>query len=172
MNKPARTRFHGLSNLQELPKQREKYQSKKKMKIKVQYPSKSLGSLRLRRVASPTTLTFLHNTMPRRRPVLGQISGNIQKRKELDQFTRGQIVGAAKCGLALRAISRQLSIPYTTIQRTVSQEQLRNNGTSLPRSGRPKKSSKQDERLLLRVVRRFPKYTYQQLLAFTGLKIS
>jgi hypothetical protein len=98
--------------------------------------------------------------MPRRRPVLGQISSNIQKRKEVDQFTHGQIVGEAKCGLALRTISRQLSIPYTTIQRTVSQEQLRNNSTSLLRSGRPKKSSKQNERLLLRVVRRFPKYTY------------
>jgi transposase len=108
---------------------------------------------------------------PKRRP-LGEISRNVQKRKELDPFTRGQIIGASKCGISTSAIGKRLSIPRTTVRDTLSLNQLRNNGESLPRAGRPRLTSKQDERLLLRIVRRFPKYTYQQLKAFSRLKIS
>jgi transposase len=110
--------------------------------------------------------------MPQPRRVLGEISGNIRKRKDLNPYERGQIIGASLCGLSVRAISKHLSIPRSTIQSTLSLDRSRNNGASQPRAGRPKLTSAQDERLLLRIVRRFPKYTYKQLLAFTGLKIS
>jgi transposase len=110
--------------------------------------------------------------MPTQRRPLGEISRNISKRKELSPYIRAQIIGASKCGVNPTQISKQLSIPRSTVQSTLDRDELRNNHTSLPRSGRPRLSSKQDERLLLRVVRQFPKYTYKQLRAFTGLKIS
>ena len=138
----------------------------------VQYPVISVWQARLRRDASKTTFALLHDIMPTSRRPLGEISGNVPKRKELSLIARAQIIGAAKCGVSQSAISRQLSIPRSTVQYTLAKDQLRNNHKSLPRAGRPRLSSIHTERLLLRTVRRFPKYTYKQLRAFSGLQIS
>jgi transposase len=108
-------------------------------------------------------------TKPRR--PLGEISGNIPKRRELTPYERGQIISAAKCGVKPGAISTELSLSRRTVRTTISSEPLRKNSASQPRSGRPRTYSEHDERLFLRVVRQFPKYTYAQLRAFTGLKL-
>ena len=103
---------------------------------------------------------------------LGEISGNIPKRRELTLYERGQIIGVAKCSVKQKTISTQLLVLRHTVRTTISRESLRKNGASQPRLGRPQTYSKHDERLLLQVVRQFPKYTYTQLRAFTGLKLS
>jgi len=111
------------------------------------------------------------NIMAQPRRPLGEISGNIPKRRELTPYERGQIIGAAKCGVKPSAICIELSLSRCTVRTTINSKPLRKNGESQPRSGRPRTYSERDERLLLRVVRQFPKCTYAQLRAFTGLKL-
>jgi hypothetical protein len=61
-------------------------------------------------------------------------------------------------------IQRFYHHPYSTVLDTISNNQLRNNGHSLPRSGPPKCYSDAEERLVLRHVRKFPKDTYAQVI--------
>jgi hypothetical protein len=137
----------------------------------IQYPVISLRhSRKTRRVPNPT-FDQQFNIMPQPRRPLGEISGNIPKRRELTLYERGQIIGAAKCSVKPSAICTELSLSRRTVQTTIDSEPLRKNGASQPQSGRPRTYSERDERLLLRVVRQFPKYTYAQLRAFTGLKL-
>ena len=109
--------------------------------------------------------------MAKLRHPLREISGNIPKRRELTPYERGQVIGAAKCGVKPNAISTELSLSRWTVRTTLSREPLRKDGASQPQSGRPRTYSERDERLLLRVVHQFPKFTYAQLRAFTGLKL-
>ena len=98
--------------------------------------------------------------MAKPRCPLGEISGNIPKRKELTPYERGQIISAAKCGVKRKTISSQLSVPRRTVRTTLSRESLRKNGELQPRSGRLQIYSERDKRLVLQVVRQFPKFTY------------
>ena len=110
--------------------------------------------------------------MPPNRKVLGPISGNIQKRRELTPYERGKIAAAAELGLRGAEIKAAYNHPESTIRKTISLDLLRNQGTSLPRSGRPKKYTAHDERVLLRHVRLNPKDTYAQVRTACGLRIS
>jgi hypothetical protein len=55
---------------------------------------------------------------------LGEISGNIQKRRELTPYEQGQIIGAAKCSIKPSAISTKLSLSRCTVRTTLSREPL------------------------------------------------
>ena len=117
------------------------------------------------------TPSTIYNIMPKQCIPLGEISGNVKRRRELTPYERAQIIGAAKCGVNPSTISARLLHSRRTVRSTLSLESLRSNGKSQPRSGRPKKYSKYDERLLVCIVHQFPKFTYTQLRAFTGLKL-
>ena len=90
----------------------------------------------------------------------------------MTSYERGQIIGAAKCSVKRKTISSQLSVLRRTVRTTLFKESLRKNGELQPRSGRLQIYSERDKRLILQVVRQFPKFTYQQVCAFTGLKLS
>jgi len=105
-------------------------------------------------------------TTPRR--VLGPISGNIQKRKELSPYVRGKIIGARLASATPTQMSQQLNLHDSTIRTTIKRDPLRNNGESQPRPGQPKTYTDRDVRNLVRHVRINPKDTYAQVRRALG----
>jgi hypothetical protein len=77
---------------------------------------------------------------------------------------RGQIKGQANRGASHALIAKDLKVLKSTIQYTLQQDELRNNGQSLPRKPRGKSYTDSEERLLLRHVRLNPKDTYKQVI--------
>jgi transposase len=110
--------------------------------------------------------------MPPQRRVLGSISPNIISRRQLTQYERGQIIGAHQAGLTDTQIAKQFNTPRSTIQDTIKYASNRPTGVVKIRSGRPKITTKRDERFLLRYIRKYPKATYKQLRRDTGLNYS
>jgi len=104
--------------------------------------------------------------------LLGLISPNPIRKKQLSLYTRGQIIGAFDFGGKIASIAKQYSIPDSTVRNTIKNTQNQPHSTSLPKSGRPIKSSIQDERSILRFVRSNPKTKYSAIKSECGLKIS
>jgi hypothetical protein len=67
-------------------------------------------------------------------------------------------------GVKKAVIQRFYHHPYSTVSDTINKEALRDDGHSLPRTGRPKAYSPAEERLVLRHVRKFPKDTYAEVI--------
>ena len=109
--------------------------------------------------------------MSRRRSPLAPISGNQRRGPDLSPYLRGKIVTLKECGVTTSAIAKRLSLPRSTIQSTLDLDELRNNGESQPRIGRPLSYTPSDERRILRIVRAHPKLTYRELLSQLGLEI-
>ena len=98
------------------------------------------------------------------RTVLGPITSNIIKRKELTLYQRGIISGLSLAGLTPSQIqclpgyeNLHRQTIYTILKRTPKRPP---SGESLPRKGRPSKINEQDSRRILREVRTFPKHVY------------
>jgi hypothetical protein len=108
--------------------------------------------------------------MPQRSP-LTPISGNQCRGKELSPYLRGRIVEAYTCGATPSALATRFSLPRSTIQSTLDLSELRNDGESQSRIGRPKSCTPNDERRILRIVRAEPKLSYRELLSQLGLEI-
>jgi Transposase len=100
--------------------------------------------------------------MAQRRP-LGEISGNKPIGHELTVNDRAQIVGAIKCGARSCEVRNTLQFTRQTISTTVQRESVRQDNQSLPRSGRPKKTTDRDVRTIVRYVQINPKHTYRQI---------
>jgi Transposase/DDE superfamily endonuclease len=107
--------------------------------------------------------------MPPQRTPLGSISGNRPKGSEISPYMRGQIKGQADCGASHSSIAKDLKVLKSTVQYTLRQDELRNNGQSLPRKPRGKSYTDSEERLLLRHVRLNPKDTYKQVITACNL---
>jgi hypothetical protein len=99
--------------------------------------------------------------MPPQRTVLGSISGNRQKGQEISPYMRGQVQGQAFKGAKPAEIAADLNLTRSTVNYTLQQDELRNNGESLPRKPRGKSYTDAEERLLIRHVRLNLKDTYQ-----------
>ena len=102
---------------------------------------------------------------------LASISGNLRRGLELSPYERGEIKGLNRGGFKVPEIARLKNIPISTVRSTLSLDELRTNGESQPRSGRPKAYTPSDERLILRIARAYPKLTYRELLSQCGLEI-
>ncbi|CAJ0902364.1 1941_t:CDS:2, partial [Entrophospora sp. SA101] len=76
------------------------------------------------------------------------------KRKELNEETRGQIVGIFRAGISEREISKVLGMPKSTSHATTS---------SAPRSGRPKLIDEEKERIINRIVNKKPCSTLAEI---------
>ena len=72
------------------------------------------------------------------RTLLGSISSNSRRKKELTPYMRGKIVGKASEGAKTTTIARKLKIPRKTIEYTLRQDELRDDGKSLLRKPRGK----------------------------------
>ena len=114
-------------------------------------------------------------TMPKRSP-LTPISANKTPRRELSTFTKGQISGLARSGLARAGlipteIHHQLNVPRTTIQRFLQREQTVPSGENRSRCDRPPVVTPRAVRSVLRYVRINPKTSWNQVKTALGLKI-
>ena len=103
---------------------------------------------------------------------LSGISANIQRRRELSPYERGIIVGVSKTTDSATVIAQLTKVPRTTIQSTLLIDSEHDEGTTKPRSGRPKIYDERDERLILRYVRKNPKDTYADILEAISIDIS
>jgi len=142
--------------------------------LRVQYPTISLSQSAFYAIFLDATLQHSYmqfTTMAPKRKPLGEISGNIPRRKELTPIQRAEIIGASKCSVKPAQIAKDLSVPRTTIYTTIGRALQRNNYTTCTQTSRTREYTRYHERILLRVVRQFPKYTYKQLRAFSGLKM-
>ena len=89
-----------------------------------------------------------------------------RRRKELTPDIRARICELNSIGWKLTWIHKRYPhIPYTIIQSTIKQENTRKNQQTLPRSGRPKKISAEEQQHLLDLVEQ------DQLKYYKGGKI-
>ena len=120
------------------------------------------------RPSIPTLLIIDHEMPPLRTP-LGCISGNRFKGCEISPYLRGKIAGKASLGLTAYKIAKDLKLVTGTVRYTILQDELRDEGHSLPRKPRNLSYTEHDERVLLRHVRLNPKDTYKQVIIACGL---
>ena len=118
-----------------------------------------------------TLFTTVANMATPRRP-LGLISSNIEGRKELSPYQRGQVISAKTFGHTPAEIAHVLNLPDSTVRTTIIRESLRHDGKSKKGRGRRKSYTPRDERKLLRHIRLHPKDTYIAVKQATGLEIS
>jgi transposase len=85
------------------------------------------------------------------------------KRQELTDFERGEIVGLFKGGFAYRKISEILGHPTSTIGDIIKKYNDKGLTTTMPRSGRPAKTSERDNRHLIKVVKESRKSTLKEI---------
>ena len=89
------------------------------------------------------------------------------KTKELQEFDRGQIVGAHKFGHSVREIAAQLNIPKSTVQDVISAYQ-RGQCTPGKSPGRPRKTTPRSDRIIVRAARRSPENRRLTLSSLTS----
>ena len=97
-----------------------------------------------------------------RQRIAGNPRGPLQ---ELNASERNQILGARDTGLSYGKLATRFNLPRSTIQYTIEHRHDRPGGESQPRSGRPRKLSPGDKRLLKLAFQRDPHITYARLIA-------
>jgi hypothetical protein len=102
--------------------------------------------------------------MPPIRTPLAERNGNGHRGPELSKYERGRIISMHDAGKKDVEIHRFYSHPYSTVQLTITQDSLREDGHSIPRSGAPKSWTPAEERRVLRHVRSFLKDMYAQVI--------
>lgn len=73
------------------------------------------------------------------------------------------MLGVHEAGVSKAIISKQRSVPYSTIEDTINNASLRPHGESSPRAGRSKLTSDRGARRITRYAREHPFLTYKQL---------
>jgi hypothetical protein len=106
------------------------------------------------------------------RPVLGEISGNITRGKELTPKLRGQVISMAECGHNVPYIMARFKLSRKAVRYTLDNDELRTNANSLPRPGATKSFTALDERNIVRHARYKPKDIYAKLKEATGVTCS
>ncbi len=99
--------------------------------------------------------------MPRR--PLTEITGNRASNCELSSYQRAKIDRSRELGQRPKLIAETLNLPPSTVYYTLDKIDARNQGHSLPRSGRPPKWTEHDKRRIVRFVRINPKSTYEEI---------
>ena len=102
--------------------------------------------------------------MPPQRTPLTPCNRNITNRSELTEFERGRIIGMHNGGAKKAVIQRFYFHLYSTVADTIRNNELRENGHFLLRSGAPRAYIDAEEQLVLRYVWKFPKNTYAQVI--------
>jgi len=111
--------------------------------------------------------------MAQPRQILGEISGNSKRGKELTPWDRATIVSQRKAGLTYPEISKELGIALTTVKKTVKKHSAGDStGHSKPRSGRPKKHDDRVHRRIIRFCRTAPDATYAEVIERLQLDVS
>jgi hypothetical protein len=85
---------------------------------------------------------------------------------------RGKIISMVDSGSSISSIQAQYSLSRKVVRGTITQNSLRQEGQSLPRSGCPRTYSERDQRHMLRNLRLFQKSTFDDRRKETGLEMS
>jgi transposase len=102
---------------------------------------------------------------------LKAISGNRGYKQELSVWDRAQISAYKTVGLSNKEIAGKIDCTRKTVASTLRLNALRDEGQTLPRSGRPPALSRVDRRNILRIVRSNPKITYAILKIEAGVTV-
>ena len=108
--------------------------------------------------------------MARRTPLM-PIDSNRTRNQELSPWLRDSIQTWAAISLGTAEIARKTFLTPETVKSTLLRNPQRHEGTILSRSGRPQILSRRDRRRLLRLIRKCPKLTYDQIISETGLDV-
>jgi transposase len=108
--------------------------------------------------------------MAQRTP-LAPCDGNRGINKELKPTLRAQISMGRAVGLTHKQIGALTFLTPATVSTTLQRNPLRDDFKSLSRSGRPSALAKHDKRLILRIIRKNPKITYQVLKQEAGITV-
>ena len=93
--------------------------------------------------------------------------------RRLKPFERQEILGAAKLRVPLKDISNRLNIAYSTVKYTKQLAERRDQEQhDLPRSGRPRKSTKAQDKRLIRRTHINTSLLWEELLESTALSKS
>jgi hypothetical protein len=87
----------------------------------------------------------------------------------MSPYLRGKVMGMAIHGVSPTEIALGMRLDRGTVSYTILQDDLRDEGKTLPKAPRRKSYTPYDERHLLRHVRLFPKDTYAQVIKACGL---
>jgi len=115
-------------------------------------------------------LTTILTKMPPTCTPLGFISKNRPKGCEISPYMRGQVIGQAFKGAKPTEIARDLKLDRSTINYTLYQDELRNDGHSLLQKPRCKLYTNAEERLCVRHIRFNLKDTYKQVIEACNLR--
>lgn len=77
----------------------------------------------------------------------------------LTQESREAIIRGADRGISLAALAMQFNVHKSTISRTINNFRSRKTAATLPKSGRPKVTTENDDKLLIRMSKADPKKT-------------
>jgi len=102
------------------------------------------------------------------------ISNTQNKRKQLDDYTCGLIIGRFQSGKCPAEIVRDMKLPRSTIVDCINRFKKTGTGVSKKRTGRPKKLTARDRRTICRRFRKepfVPFTAHNQQLKLAGINI-
>ncbi|KAH9204216.1 hypothetical protein DL95DRAFT_319867 [Leptodontidium sp. 2 PMI_412] len=83
--------------------------------------------------------------MPPQRTPIGCISGNRFKGCEISPYMRGKVAGFSAAGASQSTIATVLNLHRNTVQYTLAQDEIRDEGHSLPGKPRGKSYTEAEE---------------------------
>lgn len=86
------------------------------------------------------------------------------KGKELTEFERGEIVGLRKAKHSIREIAEILKRSRKTVENAINDYFKKNKTSAAQRSGRPKKLSERDDRQIIKIIKKNPKSTINEVI--------
>lgn len=101
-----------------------------------------------------------------------EVSGNRRALDELSKEQRMAILATVAAGKSKTEVARQFGVSRPTVYNTIERFEHDHTTASRPRKGGLKVLTPGDERLLLRIVRREPKITYNALISESQLDVS
>ena len=87
------------------------------------------------------------------------IALKMPRNSELSDFQKGEIVGYQRNGRSLKDISKELNIPKSTVAFVIKKWKMIGDCRNVLRSGRPKKLTDKDRRVLTKEIRKKPHQT-------------
>lgn len=96
-------------------------------------------------------------------PTLILASLTMPRRKEYSQDLKEAVIRGLKQGLTHSALSRQFSVPRTVVSYWVKKEKIAGNVKNNPRSGRPRKTSENLDRVVKRLSQSNPRLTARHI---------
>ena len=94
-----------------------------------------------------------------------ELNANRRRNCELSSVQRSAIYAAKIAGKSVAQISRDFKVHRNTVTKTIQRFQNHHTFKSLPRKGRPQKLTPTQKRYIGRIVRRFPRTTWRDLIS-------